>query len=257
MSARRDIRVLPVVLAAVAGLAVLKVAGLVVDGSYVLGANAGPRSLSWAQENLNYPASRDRLDAAEVTGSVEAKPKPEPKPEPKEAPPSAAVPETVAPAPDAAVSPTERAVLERLQERRQELDARAREIEIRESLLKAAEQRIEARAEDVKTVEGRIAAAKSQQAATEEARFKAIVTMYEGMKPKEAARIFDRLDMPVLIEVTSRIAPRKMADILGVMQPAAAERLTVELARRAGADSGASIASLPKIEGQPTPSGGH
>ncbi|MGB3274367.1 MAG: flagellar protein FlbB [Xanthobacteraceae bacterium] len=253
MSARRDIRVLPVVLAAVAGLAVLKVAGLVVDGSYVLGANAGPRSLSWAQENLNYPASRDRLDAAEVTGSVEAKPKPEP----KQAPPSAAVPETVAPAPDAAVSPTERAVLERLQERRQELDARAREIEIRESLLKAAEQRIEARAEDVKTVEGRIAAAKSQQAAAEEARFKAIVTMYEGMKPKEAARIFDRLDMPVLIEVTSRIAPRKMADILGVMQPAAAERLTVELARRAGADSGASIASLPKIEGQPTPSGGH
>ena len=35
--------------------------------------------------------------------------------------------------------PGERALLERLQERRQELDTRARELEIRESLLKAAE----------------------------------------------------------------------------------------------------------------------
>lgn len=253
MSALRDIRVLPVVLAAVAGLAVLKVAGLVVDGSYVLGANAGPQPLSWAQENLNYPSSRNRVDAAEVTGSVEAKPKPEP----NEAPPAAAPPETVAPAPETGPSPVERAVLERLQERRQELDARAREMDIRENLLKAAEQRIEARVGEVKAIESRIAAAKSQQAAEEDARFKAIVTMYEGMKPKDAARIFDRLDMPVLIEVASKIAPRKMADILGVMQPAAAERLTVELARRAGADSGASIASLPKIEGQPTLQSGH
>lgn len=245
MSALRDIRVLPVVLAAVAGLAVLKIAGLAIDGSYVLSADAGPRPLSWAQENLNFPASRDRVAPVEVTGSVEAKP--------REAPPPVAAPETVASPPaEAGVSPTERAVLERLQQRRQEIDARAREIDIRENLLKAAEQRIEARVQEVKAIETRISTAKSQKAAEDEARFKAIVTMYEAMKPKEAARIFDRLDMPVLIEVASRIAPRKMSDILGVMQPAAAERLTVELARRAGADSGAAIASLPKIEGLPT-----
>jgi flagellar motility protein MotE (MotC chaperone) len=185
-----------------------------------------------------------------VTGSVEAKPK-------AAAAPAAAPPETVAAAGEAGVSPVERAVLERLQQRRQELDARAREMEIREGLLKAAEQRIEARAEDVKAIEGRISAAASRKAAEEDARFKAIVTMYEGMKPKDAARIFDRLEMAVLIEVASKIAPRKMAEILGVMQPAAAERLTVELARRAGADSGGTIASLPKIEGQPTQPGGH
>ena len=41
-----------------------------------------------------------------------------------------------------AVSPSERAILERLQSRRQELEERAREIDIRESLLKAAEKRI-------------------------------------------------------------------------------------------------------------------
>ena len=45
------------------------------------------------------------------------------------------------------LSPGERAVLERLQERRQELEARARELDIRESLLKTAEKRLESRVE--------------------------------------------------------------------------------------------------------------
>jgi len=74
--------------------------------------------------------------------------------------------------------------------------------------------------------------------------------MYEGMKPKDAAKVFDRLEMPVLFEITSQIAPRKMADILGLMAPEVAERLTVEMARRASNDKSGSMADLPKIEGK-------
>jgi flagellar motility protein MotE (MotC chaperone) len=77
--------------------------------------------------------------------------------------------------------------------------------------------------------------------------------MYEGMKPKDAARVFDRLEMSVLFEIASQIAPRKMSDILGLMAPDAAERLTVELARRAGSDKSMSAADLPKIEGKVLP----
>jgi len=74
--------------------------------------------------------------------------------------------------------------------------------------------------------------------------------MYEGMKPKDAAKVFDRLEMPVLFEIASQIAPRKMSDILGLMTPEAAERLTVEMARRAGSDKSGMAADLPKIEGK-------
>ena len=56
--------------------------------------------------------------------------------------------------------------------------------------------------------------------------------MYENMKPKDAAKIFDRLDIRVLIEVANQINPRRMSDILAQMSPEAAERLTVELANR-------------------------
>ena len=74
--------------------------------------------------------------------------------------------------------------------------------------------------------------------------------MYENMKPKDAAKVFDRLEMPVLYEIASKIAPRKMSDILGLMSPDTAEKLTVELAKRAGNDKSASMADLPKIEGK-------
>ena len=151
------------------------------------------------------------------------------------------------------VSPSERAILERLQARRQELEQRAREIEIRESLLKSAEKRIEGRVEEMKATEARITTATGQKAETDAARFKGIITMYEGMKPKDAAKVFDRLEMSVLYEIASQIAPRKMSDILGLMQPEAAERLTVELARRAGTDKSVSTAELPKIEGKILP----
>ena len=148
------------------------------------------------------------------------------------------------------VSPSERAILERLQARRQELEQRAREIEIRESLLKSAEKRIEGRVEEAKATEAKISTATGQKAEQDAARFKSIITMYEGMKPKDAAKVFDRLEMSVLYDIASQIAPRKMSDILGLMQPEAAERLTVELARRAGTDKSMSTAELPKIEGK-------
>ena len=251
MKSFRDIRVIPVVLIAVAGLAVLKVAGLVIDGGYVFDYQPQSTKRSWAQESFNFPTGRP--DAADITGSVHEKPKEEAKP--AVAAPDVAKPDgtVVYPEQTQPVSASERAILERLQSRRQELEARAREIDIRESLLKAAEKRIESRVEELKGVESRISTATEQKSEADAARFKGIITMYEGMKPKDAAKVFDRLEMSVLFEIASQIAPRKMADILGLMTTEAAARLTVEMARRAGTDKSASTADLPKIEGKVLP----
>ncbi len=259
MKAFRDIRVLPVVLVAIFGLAVLKIAGLVIDGGYVFDYRPESTGQSWAQESFNFPGGNksppSKIDKSDITGSVE-KPKEEAKP--ALSAPEVGKPEGVAVNPEQqqggmAVSPSERAILERLQARRQELEARAREIDIRESLLKAAEKRVESKVEEMKAVESRISTATQQKTDADAARFKGIVTMYEAMKPKDAAKVFDRLEMPVLIEIATQIAPRKMSDILGAMQTEAAERLTVEMARRAGSDKSASMAELPKIEGKIMP----
>jgi flagellar motility protein MotE (MotC chaperone) len=253
MSVFRDIRVIPIVLFAVFSLAVLKGASLIINGGYVFDYQPDSPKRSWAQEAFNFPGAA-KSEAADITGSV-----PEKK-ESEEAAKSAATPPPQVAKPDGVVvypeqgqpvSASERAVLERLQARRQELEARAREIDIRESLLKATEKRVQARLEELKATEGRIAQVTEQKTEADVARLKGLVTMYESMKPKDAAKVFDRLEMPVLFDIASQIAPRKMAEILGVMSADQAEKLTVEMARR-GADKSSST-DLPKIEGKVLP----
>jgi len=274
----REFRLLPLVLAAIIALVALKTLGLVLEGGYIFDNREVPaaRPASWAQQMLNFPSRRTAGlsgDASDITGSVEEKKeaaKPEAKAEAKSEGKGDAKSEKAPETKDAAKTPeagrvvdlsgmgqpgsgvaaSERAILERLAERRQELDTRAREIDIRENLLRAAEKRIEGKVAELKATEARVTAAGEQKSQAEADRFKGLVTMYESMKPKDAAKIFDRLEMSVLIQVASKIAPRKMSDIVGLMQPEAAERLTVELARRAGGET-ASAASLPKIDGRP------
>jgi flagellar motility protein MotE (MotC chaperone) len=147
----------------------------------------------------------------------------------------------------------ERAILERLSDRRQQLDARGDELEMRENLLKAAEKRVEAKVAELKELEARVKSALNQRDKTEEKRFQGIVTMYEAMKAKDAARIFDRLDLNILVEVATQMKPAIMSAIMGQMKPEAAERLTVELAHRASVQKTTSTDALPQIEGRPTP----
>ncbi len=285
----RDFRLVPIVLIAAGSLLLLKVAGLVSEGGYTLGAGhlaksdrmareaasmaanqllrppaiaqagdgaepkqAPARQQSWAQEMFNYP---------DVTGSVgAAKPKPDEKkeaakPQTGPADPKPAVAGKIIAVEPQPVSPAERAILERLTERRLELDEREREMQVRETLLQAQEKKLEAKAAELKDIEQRILAATKKKEEMENARLKSLVTMYENMKAKDAAKIFDRLDIRLATEVANQIAPRRMSDILAQMTPEAAERLTVELANRntdarskdAGARPGA---ELPKIEGR-------
>jgi flagellar motility protein MotE (MotC chaperone) len=231
-----------------------------------------PAKQSWAQEMFNFP---------DVTGSVGSTDKKPPAPAPAGKAPAgkdepaghgAAKPEgksedkpkpvktAAKPPPDKAdnlaephrMSPAERAILERLQDRRKELETRARELDMRETLIKAAEKRLDGKVNEIKQVEARIQTAVTKKDEEEGERFKGLIAMYENMKAKDAARIFDRLDLKILVDVASHIKPRQMADIMAQMNPEAAERLTVEFASRANTPRSQSPADLPKIEGHPT-----
>lgn len=273
MSLLREVRLIPIVLVAVGGLFVLKTAGIVLDGGYTLGERLAARnqdqlkitdapatvaaaepagqgrssSRSWASDMFNYP---------DVTGSVPDAPKSAASDLPlkvsKSPPPPQPQPDQNGVIPPQGPSPGERAVLERLGDRRQEIETRNREIDMRESLLKAAEKRVDAKAAELHDLEERIGATTKKREEADATRFKSIVSMYESMKAKDAARIFDRLDMKILVEVASQMNPRRLSDVLAAMSSEQAEKLTVELAIRAGSAPGRpSTADLPKIEGKP------
>ena len=59
-----------------------------------------------------------------------------------------------------------------------------------------------------------------------------LAKIYSTMKPKEAARIFEGMDMPILLTVVARISERKLAPIIAVLSPDKARELTKKLAQK-------------------------
>lgn len=155
-------------------------------------------------------------------------------PAPASAPAEAAAPVPLAtPAfdPDK-LTPGEIDVLQNLSRRRQEIEARARELDSREALVAAAEARVDKKLADIKAIEEKISAAQSAQSAEQDQQMSRLVKVYETMKPGDAAIIFNTLDFAVLIEVASRMKEAKIAPVLAAMDPEAAKALTVALATR-------------------------
>ena len=64
------------------------------------------------------------------------------------------------------------------------------------------------------------------------AKVASLVRIYENMKPKDAARIFEELDMDTLLLVAERMKERSLAPIMANMDPGKARDVTVDLARR-------------------------
>ncbi len=152
-------------------------------------------------------------------------------PEQQQTPPPAAVP---TPSPEAGpppVSDAERAVLTDLRQRRQELDAREAALAERESVLTAAEQKIAARVSELQALQKRLEALDAARKEREDASWRGLVKLYEAMKPRDAATIFNDLEMPVLLQVVDRMKEAKAAPVLAAMQPDKARDLTAKLAQ--------------------------
>ena len=274
------VRLLPIVIVAASGLLVLKATDLVSRSGTMLAAEptppaAPPPKVTRAEDLPKFARAliRQRISEtaeSDITGSVAAKKdeakkdekkgdakKEEPKKEEakkEEAKPVEQRPPD--PLPPPAPSASERAVLERLQERRGAMDERAREMEMREALLQAAERKIDGRITDLKAIEDKLDAGAKAEKAEIDKQLKTVVVMYETMKPKDAARVFDRLKLDVLVPVASAMKPQRMAEILAAMSPEAAERLTVAMATKgieaqsmpASAANAAPAGELPRID---------
>ncbi len=217
-----NLRLLPLLGISASALLALKLLGL------ILGPDGSQISINGAvaQEAAAGDAA-EAADPAMETGG----PPPPPPPGGGELPDQPVLPDSL----EIGGSAAERAVLQSLGKRRESLQQQEGQLDLREKLLQATEERIKQQVEELKKLEGRIEAAVEAKKKQEEDEIAGLVTMYENMKPKDAARIFDRLSLPILLKVVRQMKPRKMADVLARMSPEAAERLTVAIATNASA----------------------
>jgi flagellar motility protein MotE (MotC chaperone) len=153
-------------------------------------------------------------------------------------------------------------VLEKLSARRQALDGREHDVELRENLLKAAEDRIDKKIAEMKALQKDVQAMLEKVDQQDDAKLQSLVKIYETMKPKDAARIFEQLEMPVLLKVVEGMKDTKVSAVMEVMDSGKAKALTDAIAARRGtkiegsgaaasADTGGQAPATPAAPGAP------
>ena len=130
------------------------------------------------------------------------------------------------------ITQSELEVLQSLAKRREEWESRGEELRLRENVLAATEKRIDKKIDQLKDLEKQIEKLLGKHDKEKEEQLKSLVKVYESMKPKDAARIFEKLEMDILLKVTARMREAKMAPVLAQMDPEKAKELTVELANQ-------------------------
>ena len=142
------------------------------------------------------------------------------------------------------ISEQEILVLRSLSDRRKALDEREAGIETREQAAAAAESRLQDQIKELKGVETQVQALLTSMNAQSDKRMQDLVKTYEGMKPAQAATIFNTMDEKVLIDLAKSMKPATLGPILAAMNVARAEALTRSLAGLAKPP--ANLDSLPK-----------
>ena len=127
-------------------------------------------------------------------------------------------------------SPAEVDVQSSLTQRRTELDARERALNMRENVLTAGEARVDQKIAALKVLQSQIQTLLAQRDAQQDAQIASLVKTYSAMKPKDAARIFNSLSDEVLLPVAKGMKSDVLAPVLAAMNPDAAQKLTVKLA---------------------------
>jgi flagellar motility protein MotE (MotC chaperone) len=139
-------------------------------------------------------------------------------------------------------------VLTSLSKRRAALDAREAEVQTETNILSATESRVDTKIAQLKTLQTQIAALLAQRDAEQDKQVAVLVKTYgpDGMKPANAAAIFNTLPDDVLIPVAQGMKPADLGAILSKMDPGAAQKLTLKLANKlALPDTAAALAPVP------------
>lgn len=133
---------------------------------------------------------------------------------------------------DAAFPEIKKEMYQDLLKRRQALDDKEKQISQREALVEASQKEIDRKYGELESLKTEIQGLLKKQTEEEDERITSLVKIYSGMKPKDAARIFNTLDMDVLLSVVSKMPESKAGLIIANMDADPARTLTTMLAEQ-------------------------
>lgn len=117
-------------------------------------------------------------------------------------------------------------ILQELAERREILDLRNQEIDKKVMQLKVSEQEIEKRLKQMQEYEQKLKLLVQEYNEKEKEKIMSLVKVYANMKPKDAARIFETLDLEVTVALLKEMKPSVSSAILAQITPTKAKAIT-------------------------------
>ena len=129
-------------------------------------------------------------------------------------------------------TPAEVGILQDLSQRSAELDKRSDALDHRQLLLQALESQVDTKIAKLQALQADLKVLADQVDQNEQQRLTSLVHIYETMKPDDAAQILQQMDMPVLLQLLSRMKDRNAAPILAAMDPEKARSITTALAAK-------------------------
>ena len=217
---------------------ILPLVGVAVGGVLAINAMAGAKSLpdllggakAFAEEVVKSGKGKDaKPEGGEEAASAESAGQPAAANAP---PPRVCAPSADALAKEAGLSPAELRVLQSLGARRGQLDQREQDIDVQLQLLAAAEAKLDAKMKALTGLKGDISGLLGQVDAQKQAEVDRLVTVYQGMKPKDAAARMTLLSDEVRLPIAAKMKERSLSMILANMAPGDAKVLTERLASR-------------------------
>lgn len=132
-------------------------------------------------------------------------------------------------APGSNFSQSEILILQELAERREALDLRSREIDKKAIQLKVAEDEIDKKIVQLKEYETKLTKLVNEYNEKEKEKITSLAKLYSTMKPKDAARIFNTLELHILIPLLKEMKPSVSSAIISQMDAQKAKAVTTEL----------------------------
>lgn len=215
-------RLLPLIAVAIGGVLAMKA----LDGVQVL-----PTLLAGAQARAEetppdhrHPAAKTQTGAAAPASALP--------PAASHAPAPVCAQSPIEMAKAAGLSPGELQTLQNLGTRRGQLDDRERTLDTQIQLLAAAEGKVDAKMKAMNALKAEIQVMLGQADQHQQAEVDRLTSVYQKMKPRDAAAVMATLDDRVRIPVAAKMKDAALAAILSQMPTLEAKKLTESLAHK-------------------------
>jgi flagellar motility protein MotE (MotC chaperone) len=119
-----------------------------------------------------------------------------------------------------------------IEQNRRILDERQKTIAAREQAVVTSERILREQATEIDAAREKLSESIGRAVRESEGDITRLVTIYENMRPRDAAPIFEAMDINMAVDIISRIPERKAAAIFSAMNPEGAKTITQAIDRR-------------------------